>query len=574
MKELVLTDIVNDPNNISKFTPQPKLKQDISRKITDSNLYLKEKYIKDLSVEDIWFSMLNRITTVNYDLTLYSGFLIKIKKYILENEIKKVSLNFNKSNSELSCFLFKNLNHIDDIDVVVNINEEHSTKYSISKGSSVEDFFKIINQVSSYLVIFILTFNSCLFSLIVKFLGLEKKDKVDYFWMSFANNREKIDYNIIRLLKDKGLKVLAPTAKFNKERLDECERVYFNRRFDFSFSLVKLVFKIFFISRTREKEFLKKVSEISGCIFPLNYNIGMRFNFKLYSYNTIVLLYLIKNLSESEQVKLIYRGGNADSIILTSLLENVKTYLLPHGTEFYPLDHSTINFISVNILASEGIVSKWRSDGYQLSSTTLLPFGRPEYKFLVENVNRKDYVPDEKLTIGIVLTYGTTEDTIKFVDDIVEAISSAEFDFNILIKQRPNLIHDLSTSKYYSKLTTHDGDIFSFLSLIHVVTVGVSSFGVVGMVGTDAIYCDIPTIFYFGDKGFNNEDLGYSWTEELDKTSYNTLEELKTLFKGINANNLLKLLVENQRDAKYLIGDSTKCIDMIVDYWIKEVETK
>ena len=555
--KLVINDIKDDDNSIQKYLPSPRKKQEDSKKITDTNLFLKNINLNIIDSESIYFSMLNRITTNSYDLTLYSGIVSNLTEYILKNRITELHIFFSKCNKALADFLEKEIKEkTKGIVIYIQLSKRESIEFSITKKNQIKS--RIKNAVNALVLVSLV-----LISIIWGYFSRpfkQKKRSYDCIWMSFANNKEMVDLKLFEKLDKENLSVIHLDTRGIACKVKNSKIVYFLNNFSLSIKALQLIIVRLFLFSEKEKIILKKISKKTGLSFPKTFNKKYESRFCLQYINTVILFYAVKKyLSHNKKANLIFRGGNADAIVICSLLKNTNVILLPHGTEFYPIDHNTINYITYNLLPSKKIVKNWYSDDYQDSNVKLLPIGRPYYQSLrnVVSIN-KGKLRNKVKTIGIVLTYGSSQDAISYIDQIVESANSSIEEFNFLIKQRPNLSHDLSESKYIDEFEVFDGDIYSFLNEIDIVVVGISPFGIVGMVGTDAIYCDIPTIFYFGDRSFSISDLGYSWSSELDKTAYLTQSCLTELFQNKTTNEIIKLLLSNQKEVKLLLGDSSK----------------
>lgn len=560
---VVISDIYDDISSITQYYPSPQKKQEHSRRITDYNNYLKDATYDNINSNDIYYSIINRMTTVIYDFTLFSGIVENIQEKLVESGVNTLVLKFNKKNYGLYSYLKRSLT---STIVTIEFHNADCIEFNIKDSENISRVsFAIINFTIVFFFVLTLVLSNFL-KVIYKIFSKVKLES-DCLWMSYANNRESEDYNIIKQLVSEGVNVIHPQVFPIKKKSPYTKYVLFYPHFTVKHKAVMAIIsslRVFY----REDILIGQMCKSSKLSFPLHYQLSKRIKILLHYINSIVLSDITNNIEKPEhkRIKLIFRGGNADGIILATTIEHNKVILLPHGTEFYPIDHSTINFIDTNILVSQEAVINWSNDNYQSRKVDLKPFGRPYYKYLEDSILSSSKNNSLRPKIGIVLTYGSNKETINFIDQVIDATQYIKGEFDIIIKQRPNLRHNLSNSKYRDSLQEFEGDIFAFLSCIDLVVVGVSPFGVVGMVGTDAIYCDIPTIFYFGDKTFSKYELGYSWSDALNKSACFSYQEILSIFDGNDFESIKKEVLRNQMSGKSLLGRSDESIDTIIEY--------
>ena len=148
------------------------------------------------------------------------------------------------------------------------------------------------------------------------------------------------------------------------------------------------------------------------------------------------------------------------------------------------------------------------------------------------------------------MTYGNTIYVTKYIDRIITTIVNANKDLkvNFIIKQRPNLQHDLKESMYIDKLFEFNGDIYEFMEEVDITICGISPRGILSMVGTDSIYLGIPTI-YFIDRDIELDELGYSGHETIYEFVAKDEKMLAKIFKDmVNNKEQLKLKITKAQE--------------------------
>ena len=116
-------------------------------------------------------------------------------------------------------------------------------------------------------------------------------------------------------------------------------------------------------------------------------------------------------------------------------------------------------------------------------------------------------------------------------------------------------------------LKQFDGGINDFLNETSLVIVGLSPFGVVGMVGYDAISLGIPTIYYFPDTRFALNQLGYSWPNEANAIAFQTESGLTSFLCAFDEReSLLDYLRVAQKPVRDFRGNANAVDDTIINY--------
>lgn len=102
----------------------------------------------------------------------------------------------------------------------------------------------------------------------------------------------------------------------------------------------------------------------------------------------------------------------------------------------------------------------------------------------------------------------------------------------------------------------NQGDIYSFLNAIDIITGTVSTYGILTMVVTDGIYCDIPGFYYVPNQKFNSQNLGYSYHRSMEPYTFNKTS-LNSFLAEFNTTTDLTagLWKRNEATKDYLVFD-------------------
>lgn len=559
MTPLHLNDKPNDAHSIEIYFPSPEVKQRHSWEITSVNDYLKGKF--DYDTSDVVAALLNRMTTMGVDLTLYSGLLENIKERLTYEGCEFVALELSPKNKKFGIWLTDELEAF-GVSVALSFHSHRSISFSCSDSGSAGN---LKATVSFFFQALIMTILSVMGAIYRGVFG-RGASEIDIFWMSFANNRERVDFPFLSKLHSSGLNV----AHLNSSKFKRPTRFSVNAYFDYRLaptilSATRIVITFMLFHRCL-KDVLIRIQEETALKFPLNYRSSHTAKLWVHALNSCLLAEAIKIQAADRNIVAMYRGGNADGIVLISEFTNAKVTLLPHGTEFDCIDHNTINWITANFLPSEKVVTKWRVNERQAAHVDLVATGRLEYQEL-----RNAFVPasrKELLTVGVVLTYGSSQSARNFVSSILNIFSKTTLgEVQVLVKQRPNLTHDLQELSQDPMLKQFDGGINDFLNEASLVVVGLSPFGVVGMVGYDAISLGIPTLYYFPDTRFSLDQLGYSWPDEANPIAFQTESGLTDFLCGFDkSESLLEHLRVAQQPVRDLLGSSNEVDKKIINY--------
>ena len=540
-----------------------------SKSIKEAN-YFEDIYISDSSKQELHFSLSKKIPnllslkgnsmfekTFFLSLTRFSlqrnQFLIPYlisEKFNNDFKDKRIKLIISKKNKYLGEYLKIMCDKVNKINVEYH-NQKCFWKNGLTKNS-FSDQFKIF--ILSFLAILYTFFFILLFKIIPK-----RYPKLE--WMSFANNKEAIDYSIIEKIKSKDISLSYPSIipfqnKFSK--LIFRSRSYSIINFiSFSFSLLFYLFS----SRANLKEIDKK--------YPIKFHLSFRCIAQL------IYQYLLSFETNEISNIAIFRGGNSNGIWKSSLNPKITTILLSHGTEIYPIDHAIYLYTDYYILPSTQIVAKWHNYIKKTKNTLngrLVSIGRPFYETLRLKVNSViSHNNDDVKVIGVVLTYSSNERTKSFILNLFNSLKDFK-KTTFLVKERTNFQNDLSYLSNHSNIKIHSGDIFSFLSLSDFVIAGISDLSVLGMTVLDAISLNIPAIYY--TQGRNQNDLGYSFCEEMSDYTFKEIEDFDSLIDNFSDFTLLlnEIRIRNIK-TKEILGLNYGVIDEFINFTIKLVST-
>jgi hypothetical protein len=223
--------------------------------------------------------------------------------------------------------------------------------------------------------------------------------------------------------------------------------------------------------------------------------------------------------------------------------------LVPHGTEYNVLDHFSFFYLDYNLLPSNAIKDNWEyqlkimyNDYIKYDRCTYLASGRIDYNLLDSKVHNKKYV-EGKIVIGIVLTYNSETYQNTYIEDVIEVFEKKFGSSSCLfvIKPRPN--RPFVPGGYMKEnVGINVGDIYEFLNNIDIVIGTVSTYGILTMVVTDAIYRNIPGFYYIPNDKFSSENLGYSYHDSMSEFTFN---DKKTLERYVSSNTKISEFIQN-----------------------------
>jgi hypothetical protein len=578
--------VITDSNQFSEhllfdyFYPSPGLCQDLNREIFATIL---DKDTSFYTLKGLFETTINRYFLTDIKLMEHPLLVKNIGEHCKKNGVTEVNLLIHNNNDKLGEFYSKSLK-VHGLSVTVNYHSKPVYwKNSLSRS---EDIFKkkfklVATVIAQY------------FILLINFLTkrVNWKGKRVILWNSFANNREKIDYTFLDKLNEQDSSlVIHPNPYLLKSKDNWNKSIYWLGQYSISPGKF-LSFAISLIS------FRKKFNEILSAYEPFLGPIPEAWNADVllktiyfFEYN-LLMGNLIENVSKDSELKVssVFRGGAAAGLIYAGVCKrkyrarHIHHILVPHGTEINPIDHFSYFYLDYNILPSNKIKQNWDAilnDKYN----HLLKFnycenvngGRIDYSFLQEQLAGKSKVnkDDNKLRIGIVLTYNSESYQQYFINSIVESFTKSlpQTQIEFVVKPRPNLPYTPEEKLAKNpNLIIDKQDIYSFLNNIDMVIGTVSVYGVLTMVVTDGILCDIPGIYYYPNKNIPEADLGYSYHSSMHSYSFAQENELLAFLSSYNNKQDLLHGVKNLNHAteEYLVFEGNP-YDYLETLMIKE----
>lgn len=563
-KKLEIFDYINEDNKtFDYFYPNPELAQEYCRKIYTTIL---GKRFSLSSIDDNYDTVINRFALVDIKFLEHPLIIQNIISYVKDHEIITVIFNVHHQNINLAIHYKQS---IVKQGIAVDIcchQEKYYWKNTLSKSGFVTNFINVIKFffVGLFQVLLLLLNKLSPFKYHIKDNTI--------IWHGFANNREKVDYKLLNKFQEQGFNVLYPNPYIKQLDYSWNKSIYFLSAYSANpYTFLKLVINLLFFKR--------KFNQLNDRFKPIIDNIPTRWNsnalFKVKLY--LVLNHLsgsfIRNVSRIEnQHKIInvFRGGAAAGLVYSGVFKeryqnkNIYNYLVTHGTEFNVIDHFSYFYLDYNVLPSIPITNNWNfqlenryTNIKQYNKCTYVAGGRIDYELLALEVNKHNKAANGNTRyIGIVLTYLTVNYQSKFIKEVIQSFSNKfkEEDIIFLIKPRPNVKFIYDSELYGENLSIHNGDIFSFLNKVDLVVGTVSIYGVLTMVVTDAIYCNIPAIYYLSNNKFNASNLGYSYHISMDDYTFSSIEQLnKFISSASSLNECFENIMEaNKKTSEYL----------------------
>lgn len=542
MNKLVITDSSSYSEHFlfDYFYPSPLVCQDLNRELFET---IFGKKVNFYSAKGLFQTTVNRYFLTDIKVMEHPLILKNILQYCKENGVDQLELLVSEKNRRMSDFYVKNL-----IKQNVNVHVNFHTNKVYWKNSltqTVGNFKKKLKIAVTVLA----QFTMLLLNYLFKKVNWNKKKVL--LWNSFANNRQKIDYIFLdKLEQNKELIVVHPNPYLLKSKTNWNKSIYWLG--EYSMPPGKFL-KVVFSMLPFRKKFNLALEEYKDTIqyTPEDWNIDvLQKTFYFFIYN-LLMGYLMEKTAENKDIKIfnVFRGGSAAGLIYSGICKqknnppNYTSILLPHGTEFNPIDHFSYFYLDYNILPSQKITENWEdilSKKYgqllRYSMCKNVAGGRIDYAFLQKEVNteKRNLRGNKKYRIGIVLTYNSESYQQAYIASILNLFSSVfTEDIEFVVKPRPNLpyVPNEELSKA-TNLIIDKGDIFPFLNSIDMVVGTVSVYGVLTMVVTDGILCDIPGFYYFPNKSFSIEDLGYSYHSSMNNYCFPKEIDLKKFISG------------------------------------------
>ncbi|SEO26811.1 hypothetical protein SAMN05192574_106343 [Mucilaginibacter gossypiicola] len=568
MGKLVITDSNQFPEHFlfDYFYPSPGLCQDLNRNIFAT---IFEKDISFYSLEGLFDTTINRYFLTDIKLMEHPLLVKNIAAHCKQNNISELSLLIHNNNNKLGEFYSEALK-AHGIQVTVDFHSK--TVYWKNSLSRSE---KVFNKKLKLAATVIAQYFILLINFMVK--RVQWKGKKVILWNSFANNREKIDYAFLDKLYNEGnALVIHPNPYLLKSKTNWNKSIYWLGQYSispgkflaFAFSLLSF--------RKSFNKILAKYEPFLGSI-PEAWNADVLLKTIYFFEYNLLMGSLIENLSKDPELNVssVFRGGAAAGLIYAGVCKrkyranHINHILVPHGTEINPIDHFSYFYLDYNILPSNKIKKNWDailhgqySQFMKYNYCENVNGGRIDYSFLQEQLagNKNAGKNGSKLRIGIVLTYNSDSYQQYFINSIVESFTKSlpDTEIEFVVKPRPNLPYTPEEKLAKNpNLKIDKQDIYSFLNNIDMVIGTVSVYGVLTMVVTDGILCDIPGIYYYPNKNIPQADLGYSYHSSMNGYSFAQEPELLNFLKNYsNKQDLLKgVIALNDATKEYLVFD-------------------
>lgn len=422
--------------------------------------------------------------------------------------------------------------------------------------------------------------------LLVNYIFPKKYDfKKAVFWHSFANNREKIDYKFLDTLNEQpDVTVIHPNPYIFKSKDNWNKSIYFLGKYSIN------PFKYFFTAiklsgfRSKFNTVLEDFDDL-GLHYPEKWNTSTMNKTFLFMLFNLLENGLVEKIAKQREAKVcnVFRGGSAAGLIYSGMCkkkyvnDNVTGVLVPHGTEFNILDHFSYFYLDYNILPSEAIKNTWEeqlsarfSTLFEYNTCKLVAGGRIDYQLLNTNIIRRNPEPG-KIVVGIVLTYNSETYQDTYIGDIKNAFEDTYGKGNcvFVIKPRPNRV--FKPGNYMdSSVIVFDNDIYSFLNSIDVIAGTVSTYGILTMVVTDGIYCNIPGFYYIPNPKFNSNNLGYSYGAVMEDYTFNSNSGMRVFLNQYpDADALLNSLWDRNLQTKSYLTFNQDANVFLTDFLLK-----
>jgi hypothetical protein len=563
MKKIKISDsnFSSDYYSLDYFYANPLEGQELCRKLFTK--VFDENY-EPYTLKGLFFTSINRYFLADIKLLEHPFIIKNIIDFCAKNDINKIEFSLHKLNVEVYNFYSDSLK-LHHIETELQLhNEIVFWKNSLTKESIALQIQNAINKCLLIIVqTFLLLFNSV-------FLKKTKFPNKIVFWHSFANNREKIDYPFLDNL-SKNVTVIHPNPYLFKSKSNWNKSIYLLGKL----SINPMLFFTTLLKLTSFREnFNLLLNEFSEEIpfLPKKWNsssITKTFFFFVYNLLENGLLENIARQSNLKSVN-VFRGGSAAGLIYSGCCKikysnnNMINLLVPHGTEFNIIDHFSYFFLDYNLLPSESIKENWEAqlkDNYQYlqkhNNFELIASGRIDYQLLKirDNTLKEN---KKQLTIGIVLTYNSESYQDTYIKDVIDCFENAfgKDMCTFIIKPRPNIV--FQSNNYISKnVMVTEGDIYEFMDQIDIVIGTVSTYGILTMVVTDGIYCNLPGLYYLPNPKFNKNNLGYSYHNSMEDYTFNDKKSLSNFINSYNNSSdfISQLWSRNLKTKSYLTFD-------------------
>jgi len=562
MKSLNVSDSNDflDFHPLDEFYADPEFAQTLCRNIFTEVF---KGDFKPFSFKGLFYTSINRYFLADIKILEHPLLVQNIVKYCKANDCEIVNFKIHKSNIELYNYYARVLT---GHNIKPNVEFHDSAAYWVNSLTR-ESFSSVVKGAFKRLSTVLAQFTFLLVNSI--FSGNKIKSDKIVFWHSFANNREKIDHKFIDKLEAKGITTIHPNPYIYKSISNWNRSIYFLGKY--SISPWKYLRAVLSFAGFR-KSFNKVLEQFPDYLphYPKKWNYSnmtKTFFFMLYN---LLENGIVEAVAKNKAVKTVnvFRGGAAAGLIYSGICktryknENVTGVLVPHGTEFNVIDHYSYFFLDYNILPSELITQNWENqlatkfhEYAKYDQCKLIAGGRIDYELLNASLGKRK-ATGNKIQVGIVLTYNSETYQNTYISDIKDAFEKrfGKGQCTFIIKPRPNRV--FKPGNYMDEnVIVSEGDIYSFLNTIDIIAGTVSTFGILTMVVTDGIYCDIPGFYYIPNPKFNKDNLGYSYHQSMESYTFNSKDSLENYLENYeNKESLIANLWErNISTKKYLV---------------------
>jgi hypothetical protein len=369
-------------------------------------------------------------------------------------------------------------------------------------------------------------------------LGIARWKPTRAYWMSFANNRDVLDYKFIRDSVSAGLSLssVVPIPSWLSRRYRNVpSAVQLLAHPDIQLKrLAALLIATIFRSNKALDVALYHLAARSTCVLPRTAELSAdaRAEFQKDLIFNVLHIAFYEALAASQQgATLVFRGGNVAGMFYAGaeLRSHLRLVHMCHGTEVLPSNHVTDELMHEVFLPSDGIVQLWRDAMPEHADVALVATGRLDYEYSQRVIGFSPIVAvPARPTVVIVLTYGAESEMVDWIAGVAQATRSVWPQARILVKQRPNRRVDLSSLIERFAVEEASGNIYDVLKEGHVVVSGISDRGMISMVFFDAILYGIRSFLYL--PGLAEVGAGYTLPNKASKLAVFDQAALEELF--------------------------------------------
>lgn len=517
------------------------------------------------SLKGLFYTTINRYFLADIKIFEHPLILGNIITHCKDNQVTEINFKIHPLNKEVYHFYSKVLNSNN----ITTSCSYHTLAGYWSNSLTTEPFKAILKDRFKRFFTVIGQFFTLLLNSLLPQKNLFPNKKV-VFWHSFANNREKIDYRFIEDLEQSGITAIHPNPYLLKSKSNWNKSIYRLGKYSINpFRFLGVMSEFIFFRKNFNKILEDFPDELP--YFPKKWNSStITKTFFFLNYN-LLENGLVEQLAKDKELTVVnlFRGGAAAGLIYAGICKQkhqsstTTNMLVTHGTEFNVIDHFSYFYLDYNVLPSKLITENWENQLNTLYPQYLkynhckqIAGGRIDYQLLNTNVTPHVAEPG-KIYVGVVLTYNSETYQDSYISDIITAFESryTKQRCEFIIKPRPNRV--FKPGNYMAdNVKINQGDIYSFLNAIDIITGTVSTYGILTMVVTDGIYCDIPGFYYVPNQKFNSQNLGYSYHRSMEPYTFNKTS-LNSFLAEFNTTTDLTagLWKRNEATKDYLVFD-------------------